>query len=81
MPRLIGLAGCIGSGKTEVAKYLGSKGYEVEAYGTAIKLGAAAIYGVPLENFYGTPEGRARVDQFWGISYREMLLIIKITKT
>jgi len=73
MPKLIGLAGCIGSGKTEVAKHLGSKGFTIDAFGKSIKLGAAGVFGVPVSSFYGTPEDRAKIDPYWRISYRQML--------
>jgi len=73
MTKLIGLAGCIGSGKTEVAKHLGSKGFTVAAFGTAIKMGAAGVFGVPISKFYGTPEDRAEIDPYWKVSYRQML--------
>jgi len=74
MPRLIGLAGRIGSGKSQCAKYLNEKrGFTVDAYGNILKAGVSIIFGVPVGSFYGTPEDRAKIDEYWGLSFREML--------
>lgn len=73
MPTLIGLTGRIGSGKTACADHLVTKGFIKDAYATSLKKAVSVTFGVPLEKFYGTPESRAVVDPYWGISYREMM--------
>lgn len=71
---ILGIAGRIGSGKTEVAKYLEeSHGFVRDAYAKSLKRAASEAFGVPLTKFYASQAERRELDPYWGISYREML--------
>ena len=53
MPRIIGLAGLIGSGKTTVANQMTYSGWDRLAFGDAVKEAARVIFGLTDDQLYG----------------------------
>ena len=71
-PRIIGLAGRAGSGKTTVASMLCPKyGYDICAFSKALKDAAKLIYGLTGDQLFG--DARERVDRRYGMTPRMIL--------
>ena len=70
---LIGIIGCIGSGKTTVAEYL-TKYFEMKEYSFASPIkNIATIMGFEHDEIYGTQEEKLKKNIYWRISGREFL--------
>jgi len=81
---LIGISGQLGSGKSAAADYIATlfergsvfnnKEYHIKRYSFAgaIKQFCISILGLKSEDVY-TPEGKARFNEFWGMTNREIL--------
>lgn len=70
---LIGFAGPMGSGKTTAANLI--PGAVVKSFATPLKKGVAEIFGFTDHQLY-TMEGKNSIDEFWGVSPREVLQYI-----
>lgn len=70
-PRVIGITGRIGSGKTTLAsKFVSGHGYTECAVADPIKE-IAKVFGFSHNDVYGTQEQKLKVHSKWGISGRE----------
>jgi len=69
---LIGVTGKARSGKDSMAEYLRTNyRFASFAFADPIKEAASIIFNIPLKMFYDGD--REDINQYWGISYREML--------
>jgi hypothetical protein len=71
--RLIGICGHAGAGKDTVAHYIHTtrdNTYKL-AFALPLKIAAAAMFGIPLDNFYD-PDHKEAPDPFWGVSPRKI---------
>lgn len=72
-PKIIGITGKIGTGKSTVSKYISEK-YDYEEYSMAKPLKEiASIFGFNDTQLYGTQEGKLEIHNHWGISARSFL--------
>jgi len=70
---IIGFGHRAQSGKDAAAEHLIKKyGFTRRAFGDALKEGAAAIFGIPLNDFYDGVK-KEQVDHFWGQTLRFIL--------
>jgi energy-coupling factor transporter ATP-binding protein EcfA2 len=69
-PRLIGITGKIGSGKSSLAEYFKTLGYEEYAIAEPIKK-IGEIFG--FTKVHGTQEEKMEIHPYWKISAREFL--------
>lgn len=69
---IIVLVGKIGSGKSTVADFLKSRGFIELSFAEPIKQFAIAL-GFENKSVYGTQAEKNTVDEFWGISGRQMM--------
>ena len=76
MTRFIGFAGAIGAGKDLCAEILGGMaGIPIMAFADPVRWAASAMFNVPVENFL-TQEGKASMNQVWGMTHRDMLRLV-----
>lgn len=69
---IIGLSGRAKSGKDTVAVMLGRHGYHRRAFADPLKAAAQAIFGLN-EVQVMSQEAKERVDEFWGLSPRQIM--------
>ncbi len=72
-PRLIGIHGKASSGKDTVALYLHKTRPDtyIEAFALSLKAAAAAMFGIPEEDFYDS-DVKEKVNEIWGVSPRQI---------
>jgi hypothetical protein len=72
-PKIIGITGKIGSGKSTIARYLAEKcGYEEYSLATPLKE-IARIFGFTDRQLYGTQQEKLEIHKYWGISARHFM--------
>jgi len=70
--RLIGLTGCMGSGKSTVAAYLQTQGYVELSFAEPIKQ-IGLIFGFSRASMYGSQAEKAELHPVWGVSGRTFM--------
>ncbi len=74
---IIGITGKKSSGKSLTADYLQSEfGFEQFAFADKLKSGIISIFDVPNESLYGSEVEKNKLDEFWGVSGRQLAQII-----
>lgn len=73
--KVVGIHGLAGSGKDTVAELI--RNYYTDkvalyAFADPLKEACAVAFGVPVSHFYDETM-KERIDEFWGITYRDML--------
>ena len=69
---IIGITGAAGSGKDTLAELIRNDGWEKLAYADALKHICIDYLGLSYDDAY-TQEGKARFNEFWGMTNREIL--------
>lgn len=73
MKRIIGLHGRKGVGKSSAAAYLAQKyGYKELTFASPLKRACKELFDISPSQMNGTQEDKERIDDFWGISPRQM---------
>ncbi len=72
-PDLVGITGKKRSGKDTLADFLGYINYVKRGFADPLKEAAVHIFGLPIRAFDGKNKDREKVNEFWGMSPREML--------
>lgn len=73
LPFLIGITGEIGSGKDTTADFISHiLGIPKYSFAAPMRQAASAMFGIPVEEL-STQEGKAKMDEFWGMTRRDIL--------
>lgn len=69
---IVGITGAAGSGKDTLAEMIKNDGWERLAYADALKHVCMDYLGLSYDDVY-TQEGKAKFNEFWGMTNREIL--------